>query len=148
MVKWFVGSHCRHHNWQYTVVELLSFHVGLNLVEKVISCAFTNSMLLFFWFPFCRSAAGLLVTPLYGFFANVFHWSLLLDFSLHFIFSSAFLGSLTAQSSHLSCGLPRFPQSSCFFVSDLFGNLLSFILTTCPAHFIRLLNFVFKMYKL
>ena len=47
--------------------------------------------------------------------------------------------SLT-QSSHLSCGLPRFLQPSCFFVSDLFGNVSSFILIMCPAHFIRLLT--------
>ena len=68
-----------------------------------------------------------------------FHWSLLLAFSLHFC-SSAFLRSLFTQFSHLSCGLPRFLKPSCFFVSDLFGNLSSFILTMCPAHFIRLLT--------
>ena len=33
----------------------------------------------------------------------------------------------------LSYGLPRFLKPSCFFVSDLFGNLSSFILTMCPA---------------
>ena len=38
-------------------------------------------------------------------------------------FSSAFLRSLFTHSSHLSCGLPRFLQPSCCFVSDLFGNL-------------------------
>ena len=69
-----------------------------------------------------------------------FHWSLLLAFSLHFSSSSAFLRSLFTQSSHLSCGLPRFLQPSCFIVSDLFGNFSSFILTMCPAHFIRLLT--------
>ena len=56
--------------------------------------------------------------------------SLLLAFSS----SSAFLRSLFTQSSHLSCGLPRFLQPCCFFVSDLFSNLSSFILTMCPAH--------------
>ena len=67
-----------------------------------------------------------------------FHnWSLLLAFSLHVSSSSAFLRSLYTQSSHLSCGLPRFLQPSCFFVSALFGNLSSFILTMFPAHFIR-----------
>ena len=66
-----------------------------------------------------------------------FHWFLLLAFSLHFSSSSAFLRSLFTQSSHLSCGLPRFLQPSCFIVSDLFGNFSSFILTMCPAHFIR-----------
>ena len=78
-----------------------------------------------------------------AFFVNVFHWSLLLAFSLHFSFSSAFLGSFFTQSSHRSCGLPRFRQQPCFFVSDLFRNLSSFILTTCPAHFIRLLTICF-----
>ena len=62
-----------------------------------------------------------------------FHWSLLLAFSLYFSSASAFLRSLFTQSSHLSGGLPRFLQPSCFFVSDLFGNLSSFILTLCPA---------------
>ena len=69
-----------------------------------------------------------------------FHWSLLLAFSIHFSSSSAILRSLFTQSSHLSCGLPRFLQPSCFFFSDLFGSLSSFILTMCPAHFIRLLT--------
>ena len=68
-----------------------------------------------------------------------FHWSLLLACSLHFSSYSAFLRSLFTQSSHLSCGLPRFLQPSCFFVSDIFGNISSFILTMCPSHFIRLL---------
>ena len=73
-------------------------------------------------------------------FVICFHWSLLLAFSLHFSSSSAFLRSLFTQSSHHSCGLPRFLQPSCFFVSDLFSNLSSFILTICPAHFILLLT--------
>ena len=59
--------------------------------------------------------------------------------SLHFSSSSAFLRSLFTHSSHLRCGLPRFLQPSCFFVSDLFGNLSSFILTVCPAHFLAIL---------
>ena len=33
------------------------------------------------------------------------------------------------QDSHLSCGLPHFLQPPCFFVSDPFRNLLTFILT-------------------
>ena len=73
-------------------------------------------------------------------FVICFHWSLLLAFSLHFSSSSAFLRSLFTQSSHLSCGLPRFREPSCFFVSALFGSLSSFIRTMCPAHFIRLLS--------
>ena len=72
-------------------------------------------------------------------FVFCFHWYFLLALSLHFSSSSAFLRSLFTQSSHLSCDLPRFLKPSCFFVSDLFGNLLSFILTMCPAHFIRFL---------
>ena len=63
-------------------------------------------------------------------FVICYHWSLLLAFSLHCSSSSAFLRSLFTQSSHLSCGLPRFLQPS----------LSSFILTMCPAHFIRLLT--------
>ena len=62
-------------------------------------------------------------------FVTCFHWSLLLAFSLHFSSSSAFLRSLYTQSSHLRRGLPRFLKPSCFFVSDIFGNLSSFILT-------------------
>ena len=69
-----------------------------------------------------------------------FHRSLLLAFSLHFSSSFAFLKSLFMQSSHLSCGLPRFLEPSCLFVSALFGSLSSFIRTMCPAHFIRLLT--------
>ena len=56
-----------------------------------------------------------------------FHWSLLLAFTLHYS-SSAFLRSLFTQSSYLSCRLPSFLQRSCFFVSDLFGNLLQVFL--------------------
>ena len=73
-------------------------------------------------------------------FVICFHRSLLLAFSLHFYSSSAFLRSLFTQSSHLSCGLHRFLEPSCFFVSALFGSLSSFIRTMCPAHFIRLLT--------
>ena len=69
-----------------------------------------------------------------------FHRSLLMAFSLHFSSSFAFLKSLLTQSSHLSCGLPRFLEPSCLFVSALFGSLSSFIRTMCPAHFIRLLT--------
>ena len=61
-------------------------------------------------------------------------------FSLNFSSSSAFLRSLFTQSSHLSCDLPRFLYSSGSFVSDLFGNLWSFIVAMCPTHLIRLLT--------
>ena len=77
-----------------------------------------------------------------------FHLSLLLAFSLHFSSSSAFLRSLFTQSSHLSCGLPRFLQPSCVVFSDLFGNFSSFILTMCTAHFIRLLTILPTMQAL
>ena len=77
-----------------------------------------------------------------------FHWSLLLAFSLHFSSSSAFLRSLLTQSSHLSCGLPRFLQPSCVFVLDIFGHLSSFILTMYPAHFIPLLAILPTMQSL
>ena len=43
----------------------------------------------------------------------------LLSFSLHFSFSSAFLGSLFRQCSYLFCGLPHFLQPPCSFVSYL-----------------------------
>ena len=68
------------------------------------------------------------------------HRSLLLAFPLHLSSSFAFLKSLFTQSSHLSCGLPRFLEPSCLFVSALFGSLSSFIRTMCPAHFVRLLT--------
>ena len=100
-------------------------------------------------YPYCCSSSGFLcvgVRLVYWSlrstttFVICFHWSLLLAFSLHFSSSSAFIRSLFTQSSHRSCGLPRFQKPSCFFVSDLFGNLSSFILTMCTAYFIRLLT--------
>ena len=102
----------------------------------------------FRWFPFLyflcfrlfRDEAYLFVTPLNGYFCDFFHWSLLLAFSLHFSSSSAFLKSLVIQSFHSSCDLLRYLQPSCFFVSDIFGNLSCFILPMCPAHLIRLLT--------
>ena len=77
----------------------------------------------------CHSALRLLL---------FFHGSLLLAFSLPLSSSSAFLISLFAQSSRLSSGLPRFLQVSCFFLSDIFGNL-SFLFLPCvqtisPGH--------------
>ena len=91
------------------------------------------------WFPFYRGKALSLRCTI-TFVGISFHWSVLLAFSLHFSSSSALLRSLFTQSSHLRCGLPRFLQSSCFFVSDLLGNISSFILTMCPAHLIRLVT--------
>ena len=57
--------------------------------------------------------------------------------SRHFSSSSAFLRSLSTQSSHLCRGLPRSLQPSYFLVSDHLRNLPSFIVTLCPAHSIR-----------
>ena len=73
-------------------------------------------------------------------FVICFHRSLLLAFSLHFSSSSAFLRSLFTQSAHLSCGLPRFLEPSCFFFSALFASLSSFILTMWPAHCMTLIE--------
>ena len=56
--------------------------------------------------------AGLVVTPLYGYFCTFSIgprcWPFLSNF-----FSSAFLRSLFTQCSHPSCGLPRFLQPFC-----------------------------------
>ena len=76
-----------------------------------------------------------------------FHWFLLLAFSLHCSSSCAFLRSLSTQFSHLCCGLPRFLEPSCFFVSALFGSLSSFIRTMCPLHFTRPLCQLYKLYS-
>ena len=86
-------------------------------------------ILFFLLFLLCRGEADLTAT-----FVICFHLSLLLAFSLHFSSSSAFLRSLFTQSSHLSCGLPRFLEPSCLFVLALFGSLSSFIHTMCPFH--------------
>ena len=90
-------------------------------------------------FPFCRGEAGnfsLCSTATFVIFSIAPHcWPF-----PHFSSSSAFLRSLFKQSSHLSCCRPRFLQPPCSFVSDLFGNLSSFILTIWPAHFIQLLT--------
>ena len=110
---------------------------NFSLVQIII--LHTMNVLFFLLFPLCRGEAGLLVTAKYGYFRDLLP-SMLLAFSLHFSSSSAFLRSHFKQSSHLSCGLPRFLEPSCFFVSVLFGSLTSFIRTMCPAHFIRLLT--------
>ena len=69
-----------------------------------------------------------------------FRWSLLFAFSLNFSSPSAFRRSIFTQSPYLNCRLPCLMKLSCFFVSDLLGNLSSFVLTTCPAHFIWLVT--------
>ena len=64
-----------------------------------------------------------------------FHDLLLLASSLHLSSSSVFPRSVFRNFSHLSrCLLPVL-QPSCFFVFTYFGNLSSFILTTCPTYF-------------
>ena len=97
-------------------------------------------LLFFLWFPCVGVRLVYWSLRRTATFVICFHWSLLLAFSLHFSSASAFLRSLFTQSSHLSCGLPCFLKPSGFFVSDFLGNLSSFILTMCPAHFIRLLT--------
>ena len=77
---------------------------------------------------------------------NCFHCSMLLPFSLHFSSSSsAFPMYPFMQSFHLGCGHSGFLQPTCFFVSALFVNFSSFILTV-STHFIRLLT-VCQLYK-
>ena len=94
--------------------------------------------LFFLWFPCVAVRLAYWSLRRTATFVICFHWSLLLAFSLQLSSSSAFLTSLSTQFSHLSCDLPRFLNPSCVFVSDLFGNVSSFILTMCPAHFTRL----------
>ena len=67
-----------------------------------------------------------------------FQLSWLLSFCLPFSSASIFLGLLFWQSSHHSCGLPCLRQPPCFFVSAIFCNLSSFILTMRPANLTRL----------
>ena len=119
-------------------------YAGFDLVESIpgpTACSSSGfpyvGVMLIYW--------SLRSTATFVFF---FHWSQLLALSLHFTSSSAVLRSLFTQSSHLSCGLPRFLEPSCFFVSALFGSLSSFIRTTCPAHFIRLFLLFCQLYKL
>ena len=54
---------------------------------------------------------------------------------------------ISLHSFYFSYSPPRFLQPHCFFVSDLFGNISSFILTMCPTRFIRILLFC-QLYKL
>ena len=63
-----------------------------------------------------------------------------LHHSLHLSSSSTFPRSLFRQSSHLSESLTHFFHPHCFFDSDLFGNLSSFILSMCPVFFVPLLT--------
>ena len=119
-----------------------------NLPRRNNRLLVTQPLLFFLWFP-CVGVRLVYWSPRStATFVICFHWYLLLAFSLHFSSSSAFLRSLFTQSSHLNCGLPRFLKPSCFFVSDLFGNWSSFILTMCPAHLIWLLTILPTMQPL
>ena len=76
---------------------------------------FTLIVLLFFLlFLLYRGEAGPCSLRSTATFVICLYWSLLLTFSLHFSSSSDFLRSLFTQSSHLSCGLPRFLELLAF----------------------------------
>ena len=91
--------------------------------------------------PLSMGEAGLLVTCRCTDTSVIcFHWSLLLAY-----FSPIFLpplpfSDLSSHSPHILTVVFLVSETSCFFMSDLFGNLSSFILTMCPAHFILLLT--------
>ena len=88
------------------------------------------------WFPLCRGDAGLLVTPKYGYFCNLFPLVPVVG-----LFSPLFfLLCLSQISLHTVLPSFRFLKPSCFFDSDIFRNLSYIILTMCPVHFIRLLT--------
>ena len=70
----------------------------------------------FLWFPLCRGEAGLFVTPMYGYFCNSFPLVPVVGLFSPLFFLLCLSRSLFTQSSHLSCGLPRFLQPSCFIV--------------------------------
>ena len=98
-------------------------------------------------FPFCRGEAGLVVTPLYGYFCHFFPLAPVVG-----IFSPLFFLLCISQIS-LHIILPSQPWSSSFlqpawfFVSDLFGNLSSFILTMCPANYTSFSsNFILQVF--
>ena len=96
--------------------------------------------MLFLLFPSCRGEAGILVTAKHGYFRDLLPSVPVVGLFSPFSSSFAFLKSLFTHSSHLSCGLTRFLEPSCFFVSALFGSVSAFIRTMCPGHFIRLLT--------
>ena len=90
--------------------------------------------------PLCRGGAALLVTPEYGYFRNLLPfglrcWPLLSTFLPPPPFSdlSSHNPPILAVVFLVVCNL-------LFLLSDLFGDLSSFILTTCPANFIRFLT--------
>ena len=92
--------------------------------------------------PFIGVSSVISQPAVYGYFVIVFIAPCWWPFSHHLSSSSAFLRCSFKQSYIYSCGLLRFLQPSCFFVSDIFDDIFSsFILTMCPAHFTRLLYF-------
>ena len=103
----------------------------------------SNTSLFFPLFPFCRGEAGQLSLSCMAIFVLFFTTFLLTVVGIFspLFFRTAFLRPVFTQSSHLSCGLPRFLQPSCFFVSDLFDNLSSFILANVSSPFLPALNY-------
>ena len=111
----------------------------LSLGPKYLRCA----LLFFPWFPCVGVRLVYWSLRITATFVICFHWSLLLAFSLHFSSSSAFLGSLFTQSSHLSCGLHRFLKPSlcnkykrCVFYC---ANAAIFLLVTLAVTFLLII---------
>ena len=100
----------------------------LLIIAQYITC-FSNG------FPFVGARLFLLSLRC-TYFCKLFPLVHVVRLSLQFSSSSAFLRSLFTQSSHLSCGLPRFLQPSCFVVPYRFGNLPSFIMTMLSSRFL------------
>ena len=114
---------------------LLMFHHGTILLQDRQTVILVLPLV-----SILRGEAGQLsVRCMYVYFRYFFHCFLSLVFSLHCFTCSAIPKPLFTQSSHLSCGrLSLSLHPSCFAVTDIFGNLSAFVLTTCPAHFVRL----------
>ena len=142
--------HCEFWEWLFRWNEIVYRQIVCHSLTVVLHCVhfglypesqMTFGVMLFFlWFPCVGVRLVYWSLRSTATFVICFHWYMLLAFYLHFSSSSAFVRSLFTQFSHLNCGLPRFLKPACFFVSDIFGNLSYFILTMCPAHFIRLLT--------
>ena len=91
--------------------------------------------LFFLSFPILKARGRSFVSLLYGYCCYLLPSPLavgLLCPLLSIVFLIIGRPYLFRQSSHLSCRLPRFLQSPCVVVSDLFGGLSSFILTKYP----------------
>ena len=101
--------------------------------QKQVRADTGSSFFLFLPFPFCRGEAGhssLCCTATFVFSIAPCCWPSL----------STFLFSQVCLQTILPSQMGSFLQPSRFFISDLFGDLSSFILTMCPVHFIRLLT--------